>query len=176
MASIKKLGRPTKERMAVMRNQATALLWNGKIETTVEKAKSLRSYVEKIITLAINSYEDTVKVVKEIVDDKGNKVKVEVINDGPKKLAARRAIMNKVYDVHEQKNKGEKKAEFLKRTEGIKHPLIEKIFNVYARDYDKRAKELGTKGGYTRIVKLGKRRGDNADMAIIELVSPIVKK
>ena len=154
----KKLGRPTKERMAVMRNQATALLWNGRIETTLEKAKSLRSYTEKILTLAINTYKDTVKNAD------------NTVVDGKDKLAARRAIMNKVYDVQEQRQKGEAKEDFVKRTKDIKHPLVEKIFNVYAPKYAKRAAELGQKGGYTRIVKLGKRQGDNADMAIIELI------
>ena len=170
MASVKKLGRPTKERLAIMRNQASNLLWNGKLETTLEKAKSLRSYTEKVLTLAINSYEDTVKVVKEIVNDKGNKVKVEVINDGAKKLAARKAIMNKVYDLQEQRAEKESKANFEKRVNGIKHPLVEKIFNVYAPKYAKRNAELGQSGGYTRIVKLPNRKGDNAAMALIELV------
>ena len=54
MAAVKKLGRPTDERLAVLKNQATALLWYGKVETTVEKAKAVRSYAEKLLTLAIN--------------------------------------------------------------------------------------------------------------------------
>ena len=57
-----KLGRPTKERMAVMRNQVSYLLWYGKLETTYAKAKSVQSMAEKIITLAINTYEDVVTV------------------------------------------------------------------------------------------------------------------
>lgn len=55
----KKLGRPTDQRLAVLRNQASELLWYGKIETTVDRAKSVRSIAEKLITLAINTYEDT---------------------------------------------------------------------------------------------------------------------
>lgn len=98
MAQISKLNRPTKERIALIRGQASSFLWDGKIETTEARAKTLRSYVEKILTLAINSYEDTVKVTKTEVDSKGVKVKREVVNDGPKKLAARRAIMSKLYD------------------------------------------------------------------------------
>ena len=168
--SNEKLGRPTKERMALIKGQATDLLWYGKIETTLDRAKSVRSYTEKILTKAINTYTDTVKVIKKVKDANGNDVNAEVINDGPNKLAARRAIMNKVYDIQEQKKDGEKKGDFLKRTAGIKHPLIEKIFNVHAPKYAKRAEELGQKGGYTRIVKLGARRGDNAEMVIIELV------
>ena len=170
MAQIKRLGRPSKERNAVTRNQATDLLWMGKITTTVAKAKALRSFVEKILTKAINTYEDTVKVQKTVVDEKGNKVVTEVLNDGAKKLAARRWIMAKLYSVKELRQKGETKEAFIARTEKIKNPLIEKIFNVYAPKYATRAKELGQGGGYTRIVKLGLRKGDAAEMAMIELI------
>ena len=170
MAQISKLNRPTKERMALIRGQASSFLWDGKIETTVARAKTLQSYVEKILTLAINSYEDTVKVTKTEVDSKGVKIKREVVNDGPKKLAARRAIMSKLYDRQEQRKDKESKATFIARTADINHPLIEKIFNVYAPKYAERAKELGQKGGYTRILKLGNRRGDNAPMALVEFV------
>ena len=157
----KKIGRSTTERLAIMRNQATDLLMKGKIETTVARAKSLKSYVEKLITLAINSYKDVVTIKK------GDK---EVMNDGAKKLAARRKIMAKVYSVKEDRKPGEKKADYIARMDNIKHPLLEKIFNVIAPKYDARAKELGQKGGYTRIIKIGQRKGDNAEMCIIELI------
>jgi len=166
----KKLGRPTDQRYAMLRNQASNLLWNGRIETTLAKAKSTRAFTERILTLAINSYTDTQKVEKEVVNAKGVKVKKSVMQDGPKKLAARRKIMAKVYDLHEVKTKEESKKAFTKRTAHINHPLVEKIFNELAPRYAKRAKELGTGGGYTRIMKLGARKGDNAEMAIIELV------
>ena len=167
---MRKLNRPTDERMAVMRSLATNLLWYGKIETTLEKAKEVRIYAEKIITKAINTYEDVVKTTKTTVDVKGVKTQREVINDGTKKLAARRDMMSKLYDIQEVRAEKESKADFVKRTADIKHPLIEKIFNVYAPKYAKRKETLGTGGGYTRIVKLGTRNGDNAEMAIIELV------
>ena len=167
---VKKLGRTTTQRNAIMRNQATDLLMKGKIQTTVVRAKSLKSYVEKLITLAINSYEDVVTVTKYTVNAKGEKVAREVMNDGPTKLAARRKIMAKTYEVKEERKPGEKKADFIARTENIKHPLLEKIFNIYAPKYDARAKELGQRGGYTRILKVGIRKGDNAEMAIIELI------
>ena len=167
---VKKLGRPTEERLSIMRNQATDLLWYGKIETTLARAKSLQSYTEKLLTLAINSYEDVVTVTKTTVNKKGEKVNREVMNDGPKKLAARRKIMAKTYTVKEQRKKGEKKTDYLARIDNIKHPLLEKIFNVYAPKYAERAKELGQRGGYTRILKTGLRKGDNAQMAIIELL------
>lgn len=165
-----KLGRPSKEKNALVRGLVSDLLWNGKIETTLAKAKSARSKAEKIITLAINSYEDIVKVTKEIKDDKGVKVKTTVSNDGPKKLQARRKIMSYLYDRQEQRKPKEAKEAFVARTKDIKHPLLEKIFNLYAPKYAQRAKEVGQGGGYTRIIKMGQRRGDAADMAIVELI------
>lgn len=170
MMAIAKLGKPTDQRIALVRNQVTHLLWNGKIETTKARAKSVQRVAEKLLTLAINSYEDTVNVTKEVKDEKGNLVKKNFVNDGPKKLTARRKIMSQVYDLQEQRAPKEKKADFLARTANINHPLIEKIFNVYAPKYAQRAKELGTGGGYTRIIKLGRRSGDNADVVILELV------
>ena len=167
---MRKLNRPTDQRMSVMRSLATNLLWYGKIETTLAKAKDLRSYAEKIITKAVNTYEDVVKVTKTVVDAKGAKSEREVVNDGAKKLAARRDIMSKLYDIQEVRAEKESKADFVKRTQDIKHPLIEKIFNVYAPKYAKKKADNVVGGGYTRIVKLGTRNGDNAEMAIIELV------
>lgn len=167
---MKALNKPTDERMALIRSQATSLLWNGKLETTYARAKNVRSYAEKIITLAVNTYTDSVKVVKTSVDAKGNKVNREVINDGPKKLAARRAIMAKLYPVKELRAEKESKTDFVKRTQDIKYPLIEKLFNEIAPKYAQRKETLGTGGGYTRIIKLGTRNGDSAEMAIIELV------
>ena len=167
---MKALNKPSDERMALIRSQATSLLWNGKLETTYARAKNVRSFAEKIITLAVNTYTDSVKVVKTSVDAKGNKVSKEVINDGPKKLAARRAIMSKLYTVKEQRAEKESKTDFVKRTKDIKHPLIEKLFNEIAPKYAQRKETLGTGGGYTRIIKLGTRNGDCAEMAIVELI------
>ena len=165
-----KLGRPSKEKNAMLRGLVSDLLWYGKVETTVARAKSVRSQAEKLLTLAINSYEDIVKTTKEIKDDKGVKVKTSVTNDGPKKLQARRAIMAYVMDRQEQRKPKESIESFEARTNGINHPLLEKIFNVYAPKYATRAKELGQGGGYTRIIRIGQRRGDASEQAIVELI------
>lgn len=178
----RKLGLPTDQRKALLRNQTTALLWNGKIETTYARAKEVSRIAEKILTLAINTYTDTVKKVetrvkhektkdkKGVVTEKEKEIKVELVNDGPKKLAARRKIMAMVYDVQEQRQPKETASSFRGRTEHIQHPLVEKIFNEYAPRYAKRASDVGSKGGYTRVLKMGFRRGDSAEEAIIELV------
>jgi len=165
-----KLGRPTEQRLAVIRNMVSQFLWNGRIEVSLAYAKAVQVRAEKIITLAIDAYLDTVKVEKEVVNSKGVKVKKSVMQDGPKKLNARRKIMSKTYDLFEVRTKDETKRSFEKRTKNINHPLVEKIFNELAPKYAKRAKELGQGGGYTRVLKLGARRGDNAEMALLELV------
>lgn len=164
-----KLGRPSKERLAVLRNQVSYLLWYGRIETTVAKAKAVASKAEKILTLAINSYQDNVTVKKTVTVD-GKKIEKEVVNDGVKKLNARRKMMAFLYDLEEQRDKNEKLADFKARTDGVNHALIEKIFNVYAPKYAERAKEVGNFGGYTRVIKTTTRRGDAAEMAIVELI------
>ena len=91
----------------------------GKIETTLAKAKDLRSYAEKIITKAVNTYEDVVKTTKTVVDAKGAKTEREVVNDGAKKLAARRDIMSKLYDIQEIRAEKESKIDFLTFTQVV---------------------------------------------------------
>ena len=166
----RKLGRTSKERNALLRNLASQLLWYGRIETTAEKAKEVRSYVEKLITKAVNTYADTIEYEVTKKDEKGKEVTVSAVKDGPKKLAARRAIMAKTYDLQEIKGFNEKKSEFKARTADVQHPLMDKLFNEIAPKYAARKEELKQGGGYTRVYLLGARRGDNAETAIIELV------
>ena len=165
-----KLGRTSKERNALLRGLASQLLWYGKIETTAAKAKELKPYVEKLITKAVNSYDDVIEFEVTKTDKKGKEVVVKSFKDGAKRLAARRAIMAKTYDLPEIKAFAEKKADFKARTAGINHPLMAKLFNEIAPKYAARKEELGPGGGYTRIYLLGERRGDGAETAIIELV------
>ena len=165
-----KLGRTSKERNALLRNQASQLLWYGNIETTAAKAKELKSYVEKLITKAVNTYDDNIEFEVTKTDKKGKEVKATSIKDGPKKLAARRAIMAKTYDLQEIKAFNEKKSDYKARTADVQHPLMDKLFNEIAPKYAARKEELGQGGGYTRIYLLGERRGDGAETAIIELV------
>ena len=166
----RKLGVNSAQRKAILRNQASNLLWYGRIETTLATAKEVRSYTEKIITLAMNTYEDTVEEKITTKNAKGKDVTKTVIKDGAKKLAARRKIMTLTYDFQEQKGFKESKPAFKARTKDIRHPLMEKIFNEIAPKYAERKEEVGQGGGYTRIYKMGPRKGDAADVAIIELI------
>lgn len=167
---IKKLGRPTDQKLAMVSNLATDLLWYGHIETTFDRAKSAAAYAENILTLAIETYEDVVTVEKSTLDNNGKEKKVSISKDGVKKLNARRKIISMLYDRQEKRQKGEKLAAFEARTQGIEMPLVEKIFDEYAPRFAERANEKGQKGGYTRVLKTTIRRGDNAQMAIAELV------
>lgn len=116
----RKLGKATDKRMALLRSQVTDLLWHGRIETTYDRAKEVQKMAEKLLTKAIDSYKDTVKKVetrqRKKKDKKGNvtveEYKVELVNDGPKKLAARRAIMAVVYERKEQKAFAESKSAY----------------------------------------------------------------
>ena len=165
-----KLGRTAEQRQALLRNQASELLWYGKITTTKAKAKELQPYVEKIITKAISVYDENEEYEVKTTDKKGKEVTTKNVKDSPKKLAVRRLLMGKLYDLQEVKPFNEKKSDFKKRTGDIQHPLMEKLFNEIAPKYAQRAEELGQGGGYTRIYLLGTRRGDGAEEAIIELI------
>ncbi|MEG1990610.1 MAG: bL17 family ribosomal protein, partial [Christensenella sp.] len=143
----------------------TSLIWNGKIETTFMRAKETQRIAEKLITKAIKQYDNTVEVEKTI-----DGVKTMVTNDAPAKLAARRMIISYLYNVSDAKQEKESKYEYKKRTGDINMPVVEKLFREIAPKYAQRAKDKGQGGGYSRIIKKGPRRGDSAEVVILELV------
>lgn len=159
-----KLGKPTDQRLALIANQASDVIMFGRIETTLDRAKEVAKYVEKCITIAKKGYKDVVTEEKKSVDSKGKEKVVKVSKDGASKLNARRRLLALLEDRQEQRAKGEKKDAFVARTSGIRHPIIEKLFDDYAPKYEER------NGGYTRVIKTTIRRGDNAQLAIVELV------
>lgn len=155
----RKLGRASDQRMAILRNQVTALLWNGKIVTTEARAKEVRSIAEKIITLAAKEHSNTIEVIKKTSE--GEKT---FKNDAPSRLHARRMIMAQLYNIKDARNDKETIAEYKDRIADHKYPVMEKLFGEIGPKYD------GRNGGYTRIIKMGPRRGDSAEMVILELV------
>ena len=178
MALYRKLGKATKPRRALLRNQVTALLYNGKIITTEARAKEIKKIVEPMITLAAKEKDnfETVTVeakvpekdkdgkrVKEVVDGKKvtkyTTVKKEIKKDMPSRMHARRQLLKTLYPVTEvpTENAGRKR-----NTKEV--DLVAKLFDEYGPKY------AGRKGGYTRIVKIGQRKGDAAMMVVLELV------
>ena len=169
MAQYRKLGRTSDQRKAMLRSLTTALLANGKIVTTEARAKEVKKQVESLIALAVKEKDNfetvEVKVVKAKLDSKGNKVTelvkskngkeyLKVVKeettekrqkDMPSRLNARRKMMTKINKVKDT-------------------DVIAKLFNEIAPKYE------GRVGGYTRIIKAGPRKGDGAEVAILQLV------
>ena len=195
MANYRKLGRTASQRKALLRSQVTALILNGKIKTTAAKAEEVQRMAEKLITKAIREKDnfETVTVsakvarkdkdghrVKQIVDiktgavlsethrDENGKIKriengktvtvydtveKEIKKDKPSRLHARREMLKVLYPVTEGTGKKAKSVD-----------LCAKLFDEIAPKYAER------KGGYTRIVKIGLRKGDAAMEVLLELV------
>ena len=178
MAKYRKLGRTSGQRKALLRNQVTALISNGKIVTTEAKAKEIRKIAEGLIAMAVRERENfdevtvTAKVarkdkdgkrVKEVVDGKKvtvyDEVEKKIKKDQPSRLHARREMMKVLYPVKEVPTKAPGRK---RETKSI--DLVEKLFSEIAPKYADR------NGGYTRIIKIGQRKGDAAMMVLIELV------
>ena len=169
----RKLGRPSDQRQAMLRNQVTNLIWYGKIETTLARGKEVQSVAEHLITIAMRQCDNTVEVTKKTKNDKQQIVELTVNNDAPERLAARRRVMSYLYDIpviQKENDPEEERKEFKERKAQVKHKVVEKLFREIAPKYKKRAEEKGQGGGYTRIVRKGPRRGDAAEMVILELV------
>jgi len=169
MAKYRKLNKPSDQRKAMLRNLVTALIWNGRIETTEARAKEVRKFAEKYIAMAVRECDNTVEVTRSIKDSEGTK-KIAFTNDAPSKLAARRKMLSFLYTVKEEKLEKESKYDYKQRIKDNKYPVVEKLFRELGPKYKARKEETGQGGGYTRIIKKGPRRGDAAEVVIIELV------
>ena len=156
--------------MAMLRNQVTNLLWYGKIETTLARGKEVQSMAEHLITIAMRQCDNTIEVTKKTKNDKEQIVELTVTNDAPERLAARRRVMQYLYEIPAVQGKDEDREDFKARQKQVKHQVVEKLFREIAPKYKKRAEEKGQGGGYTRIIKMGPRRGDAAEMVIVELI------
>ena len=170
MAQYRKLGRPTDQRIALLRGQVTELLNNGKIITTDTRAKEVRSIAEKLITLAVRECENTVEVTKSTQNEMKQTVEITVKNDLPSRLNARRQMLKVLYKIPPVREEDETKKEYAARSNKIKNVLVTKLFEEIGPKYKKRAEEKGQGGGYTRILKMGPRRGDAAEMVVLEMV------
>ena len=178
MAKYRKLGRTSDQRKALIRNQVTALLYNGKIVTTEAKAKEVRKVAEGLTALAVkekDNFEEvtvTAKVprkdaegkrVKEVVDGKKvtvyDEVEKTIKKDMPSRLHARRQMLKVLYPVKEVPTEGAKRKKNTKQVD-----LCDKLFTEIAPKYADR------NGGYTRIIKIGQRKGDGALEVVLELV------
>lgn len=170
MANHRKLGRPTDQRVAMLRSLTTDLIWHGKITTTEARAKEVRKMAEKLITVAIHEYDKTNTVEKSVFNDKHQSMEITVTNDAATKLHARRLVLQTLYNYAEPRKDKETKSAYKERTSNVNNPVVEKLFREIAPKYKKRGDEKGTMGGYTRILKLGPRVGDAAELVVLELI------
>ena len=174
----RKLGKTTDIRKSMLKNLTTDLFVYGKITTTEARAKEVKSIADSIIALAVKEKDNFTEVtvnakvpkkdaegkrVKEVVNGKKVTVYEEVEKvikkDNPSRLAARRKMLAYLYPVTEVPADGRKK-----RSNSVKVDMPAKLFDEIAPKYADR------KGGYTRIIKIGQRKGDGAVEVVIELV------
>ena len=178
MAGYRKLSRTSDQRKALIRNQVTNLLYHGKIVTTESKAKEIRKVAEGLIALAVKEKDNFEKItvtakvprkdadgkrVKEVKDGKKvtvyDEVQKEITKDAPSRLHARRQMLKVLCPVVSVPTEAAGKKRNTKEVD-----LVAKLFDEYAPKYANR------KGGYTRIVKIGLRKGDAAMEVVLELV------
>ena len=178
MAKYRKLGKASAQRNALLRNQVTQLLYHGKIKTTEARAKEVVKIAEKLITLAVaekDNYDEVTvqakvakkdkdgKRIKEVVDGKKktvyDEVEKEIKKDKASRLHARRQMLKVLYDVTDVPTA---RAGKKKNTKKVDMPA--KLFDELAPKYANR------NGGYSRIVKIGQRKGDGAMEVLLELV------
>lgn len=178
MPGYRKLGRTSAQRKAMLRNLTTNLLYHGKITTTETRAKEVRRIAEKLITIAVKEKDNfttetvTAKVPQKDKDGKRiktevggrrvtvyNEVEKTVRKDSPSRLAARRKLLSVLYPVTKVPADGRKK-----RSQSKPVDMAALMFDNVAPRYTNR------NGGYTRMIKIGPRKGDAAEMVLLELV------
>lgn len=178
MAKYRKLGRTSSQRKALLRSQVTSLIYKGRIITTQARAKEVVKIADGLIALAVKEKDnyETVKVsvkvplkdkdgkrVKEVVDGKKvtkyETVEKEIKKDLPSRLHARHQMLKVLYPVTEVPTKAAGRKRGTKEVD-----LVAKLFDEYGPKYANR------NGGYTRIIKVGQRKGDGAMQVVLELV------
>jgi large subunit ribosomal protein L17 len=183
MAGYRKLSRPTDQRKTILKGLVTALLNNGRITTTEARAKEIKKIAEKLITVAIKEADNftskEVKVSAAKLDSKGSKVTKSVTSKNGRKydVVEREEKMEMVTVDNASRLHARRKAfnwvNRLKDSNGDNVNVVNKLFDDIAPKY-KAIKGIsgtaGAFGGYTRIYKIGPRRGDAAEMVILELV------
>ena len=174
MATNRKLGRTTDQRLSILRTLTTDLILHGKIETTEARAKEVKSIADSLISLAIKEKDNfemvDVKTSRAKLDEKGNKVTEKVTSKNGKeylKVVREEVTESRQKDMPSRLNARRKMMKTLnkvKDSEGNNIDLTAKLFNEIAPKYE------GRVGGYTRILKLGQRRGDAAEIVILQLL------
>ena len=169
MAGTRKLGKPTDQRLAMLKCQTTDVLLNGKIVTTEARAKEVKALVDSVIALAIKEHKNfeevEVKVVKAKLDNNGKKVTEKVTSKNGKeylKVVKEEKMEKRQKDMPTRLNARRKIMKKVNKVEGV--DLLDKLFNELAPKYE------GRVGGYTKILKMEPRRGDNGKQAILMLV------
>ena len=174
MAGNRKLGKTTDIRLAMLKTQVTDLILHGKIETTEARAKEVKAIADSLISLAIKEKDNfemvDVKVSKAKLDSKGNKVTELVKSKNGKeylKVVREEVTEKRQKDMSSRLNprrKMMKSINKVKDSNGKNIDLIAKLFDEIATKYE------GRVGGYTRILKIGQRRGDAAEVVRLELI------
>ncbi|MCH4153624.1 MAG: 50S ribosomal protein L17 [Saccharofermentans sp.] len=170
----RQMGRPSDQRTAILKNMVTTMVINGKVETTVARAKEVSAIVESLIATAVKEKDNfttkevTVSAAK--IDGKGKKVlKTKTSKSGNKYEVVDREVKTKTVQVDEASRLAARKSmtKWLIKS----HDSEGRVVNPTNKLFDEIApKYVGRNGGYTRIIRTGARRGDGSEMAILELV------